>query len=125
MQAGDEGHQRLFQAFSRQGANEVLVASVARWEEHERRRIILKQTSQELCHATEQISERQNCWLPRWRERRLCKRMLRRNSRADFSGNQGYSEEQRFNEELDFVEKKHRLGRLKKEREQREKRCLR
>ena len=27
-----EGHQTLFQAFSRQGANVILVASVSRWE---------------------------------------------------------------------------------------------
>ena len=34
VQARGEQHQRLSQIFTRQGAKEILVASVARWEEH-------------------------------------------------------------------------------------------
>ena len=41
VQARGERHQRLFQAFKRQGAKELLVASLARWEEHRRMIIIL------------------------------------------------------------------------------------
>ena len=59
MQARGEGHQRLLQAFSRQGANKILVASVARLEEHQRVLIILEQKRQELCQPFEQTSERQ------------------------------------------------------------------
>ena len=59
MQARGERHQRLFHASSQQGANEVLVASVARWDERERMLIILEQRSHQLCQANEQISERQ------------------------------------------------------------------
>ena len=33
---------KLFQIFSRPGANEILVASMARWEEHLRRLIVLE-----------------------------------------------------------------------------------
>ena len=33
-QARGEQHHRLLQIFSRQGAKEILVASVSRWEEH-------------------------------------------------------------------------------------------
>ena len=36
VQARGEGHQRQFQAFCRQRANETRVASVARWEERQR-----------------------------------------------------------------------------------------
>ena len=43
MQARGEGRQRLFQAFNRQGAKEILVASLARWEEHQRMIIVLEQ----------------------------------------------------------------------------------
>ena len=59
LQARVEGHQRLFHTFSRQGASEILVVSVARWEEHQRVLIMLEQKSQELCQAIEQKSERQ------------------------------------------------------------------
>ena len=57
-QARGEIHQRLFHAFSQQGAIEILVASAARRDEHQRMLIILEQKSQELCQAIEQVSER-------------------------------------------------------------------
>ena len=41
-QARSEKRKKLFQIFSRQGANEILVASVARWEEHLRMLIVLE-----------------------------------------------------------------------------------
>ena len=50
MQARGERHRRLFHAFSQQGANVILVASVARWDEHQRM-LTLEQKSQELCQA--------------------------------------------------------------------------
>ena len=51
MQARGEGHQRLFQAFNLQGAEELLVGSLARWEEHQRMLTILEQQCQELSQA--------------------------------------------------------------------------
>ena len=39
--------------------NEILVASVARWEEHQMMLIRLEQKCQELCQVIEQMSERQ------------------------------------------------------------------
>ena len=58
MQARGERRQRLFHAFSKQGANEILVASAARRDEHQIMLIILEQKSQELCQAIKQVSER-------------------------------------------------------------------
>ena len=48
MKARGENNQRLFRVFSRQGAKEILVASVARWEEHLRMLIYLERKCQEL-----------------------------------------------------------------------------
>ena len=41
-QARSEERKKLFQIFSRQGANEIVVASMARWEEHLRMLIVLE-----------------------------------------------------------------------------------
>ena len=59
MQARGEKHQRLVQVFSRKVAKEILVASVARWEEHLRMPIFLKWKCQEICQTVEQMSEKQ------------------------------------------------------------------
>ena len=59
MHARGERHQQLFYPLSQHGAKDILVASVARWDEHERMLIILEQKSQELCQAIEQTSEMQ------------------------------------------------------------------
>ena len=53
-QARGEKHQRLIQIFSRQGAKELLVASVARWEEHLRMLMVLERRCLELSDAVEQ-----------------------------------------------------------------------
>ena len=57
-QARGERHQRLFQIFSRQGAKEILVAGVARWE-HLRLLIVLDAKCLDLGEAIEQLSEKQ------------------------------------------------------------------
>ena len=45
--------------FGRQGAKEILVASVARWEEHPRMRIVLERKCLDLSETVEQLSEKQ------------------------------------------------------------------
>ena len=54
-----EQQQILFQIFSRQGAKEILVASVARWEEHLRMLIVPERRCLDLSDAVEQLSEKQ------------------------------------------------------------------
>ena len=77
MQARGERHQRLFHAFSRQGANEILVASVAQWEEDQKDAHHTGAEESGLCQAIEQISERQDL-LAAWLEKmKTFKRMLR------------------------------------------------
>ena len=44
-QARSEKSKKLFQIFSRQGANEIQVASMARWEEHLRMLVVLERES--------------------------------------------------------------------------------
>ena len=46
--ARSEKRKKLFQIFSRQGASEIQVASVARWEEHLRMLIVLQRECLEL-----------------------------------------------------------------------------
>ena len=58
-QASGEPHQRLFQIFSRQGAKEILVASVERWEEHPRMLKVLERECLDFSEAIEQLSEKQ------------------------------------------------------------------
>ena len=58
-QARGEQHQRLFQIFSRQGATEILVASVARWKEHQRMLIVLERRCLDLSEAVEKPTEKQ------------------------------------------------------------------
>ena len=65
MHARGERHQQFFYAFNQQGAHEVLVASVARWDGHERMLITLEQKSQELSGDSE--TRGTDCWLPKWR----------------------------------------------------------
>ena len=47
-QARSETRKKLFQNFSRQGANEIPVASMARWEEHLRMLLVLERECLEL-----------------------------------------------------------------------------
>ena len=58
-QARGEKCKRLFQIFSRQGANEILLASMARWEEHLRMLIVLERECLELREEIEHLSEEQ------------------------------------------------------------------
>ena len=56
-QARGEQHQRLFQIFSRQGAKEILVASVARCEQHLRMLIVLERKCLDLSGgATDRVA---------------------------------------------------------------------
>ena len=57
-QARCEKRKKLLQIFSRQGANEIPVASVARWEEHLRMLIVLGRECLELREEFEHLSEK-------------------------------------------------------------------
>ena len=61
-QARSEKSEKLFQIF-RQGANEVLIASMARWEEHLKRLVVLERHCLALREGVEHLSERQEIWL--------------------------------------------------------------
>ena len=58
-QARSEKRKNLFQIFSRQGANEILVTSMARWEEHVRVLIVVERECLELSEEIEHLSEKQ------------------------------------------------------------------
>ena len=58
-QARGEQHKHMFHIFSRQGAKEILVAKVARWEEHLRMLVGLERDCLDLSEAMEQLSEKQ------------------------------------------------------------------
>ena len=75
--------------------------------------IILEQKCQELCQAIEQVSERQDLLA------RLEKMWILQEEAPDKTRRFFWKDlqEQRFKEELDLLEKKHKLETLKKERE--------
>ena len=54
-QARGEKHKKMFQIFSRKGAKEILVASVARWEEHQRMIMVLERECLDLSEAIEPL----------------------------------------------------------------------
>ena len=58
-QARSEKHTKLFQIFSRQGAKEIPVASMARWEEHLTMLMILERECLDISEAIKQLSEKQ------------------------------------------------------------------
>ena len=51
--------EKMFQIFSRQGAREILVANMARWEEHLAVLMIRERESLDLSEAIKQLSEKQ------------------------------------------------------------------
>ena len=57
-QARSEKSKKLFQIF-RQGANEVLIASMARWEEHLKGLVVLERHCLALREEVEHLNERQ------------------------------------------------------------------
>ena len=58
-QARSGKRKKLFQIFSRQGTNEILVASMERWEEYLRMFIVLERECMELKGAIGLLSEKQ------------------------------------------------------------------
>ena len=58
-QARGENHTKMFQIFSRQGAKVILVASVARWEEHLRMLIVLERECPDRTEVIEHLIEKQ------------------------------------------------------------------
>ena len=107
MQARGERHQRLFHAFSRRGANEILFASVARQEEHQRMIIILEQKMPGALRLAD---------CPAGENEHSVKGCSGHISRADFPGNQGLRGAD-LQRKIGHVRKKFRLERLKKQRE--------
>ena len=60
-QARSEKHKKLIQIFSRQGAKEILLASMARWEEHLNMLPVLEREGWDLSEAMEHLSEPAEC----------------------------------------------------------------
>ena len=60
LHARGEQQQRLFHTFSQKGTSDFLVATVARWDEHEKMLVSLEQKCQEHRQAVEPIGERQS-----------------------------------------------------------------
>ena len=106
LHARGERHQTLFHASNQQGANEALVASVARWDEHERMLIILEQKCQELCRAIEQKSERQELLAAQMERTKTLQKDAPEKLHERIVQEIKDVEEQRFKRELDLLEKR-------------------
>ena len=91
MHARGERHQSLFYAVSQQGANEVLVFCLARWEEHQKMLIIPEQKNQQLCQSIHHISKRQELLAAQMERMKILQRDAPEEFHKQiFQGNQGF-----------------------------------
>ena len=72
--ARGEQQQRLFHTLSQKGTSDFLVATVARWDEHERLLVIQEKKCQDLCQAVEQMSERQELLVAMMERKKIMQR---------------------------------------------------
>ena len=115
-QTRGEKHKHLFQIFSRQGAKEVLVASVARWEEHLRMLTVLERERLELSEAIENLCEKQELLATLMGSKKcLQKDAPERFQEQIFQASKNWSSRSYKAQEL--LGRKHKLGKLEKERD--------
>ena len=91
LHAKSERQQGLFCTYSQKGTSDFWVVSAERCDEHERMLVMHEKRCQELCQATEQMSERQELLATVMeKEEGLAKRSTCRILQATLSGNQGF-----------------------------------
>ena len=88
-QARGEQQQRLFQIFSRQEAKYILVASVARCEEHLRMLTVLERRWLDLSEAVEQLSGKQELLATLMESKKSLQKTFWKISREDLPGVEG------------------------------------
>ena len=102
----------MFQSFRK----EIMIASVARWEEHMRMLIVLERRCLKLDVAVGQMSERQELLAALMES----KKSLQKEAPKEFHGHIFQEvkalEEQKPKQSLELLEQKHRLERLKKKK---------
>ena len=116
-QARGEQSQGLFLIFSRQGATEILVACVARWEEHLRMLIVLERKCTDLSEANEQLSEKQVLLTTLMESTKSLQKVALEEFQRKIFQELKELEEQKSKEVLELLGRKHKLGKLEKERD--------
>ena len=116
-QTRSEKHKRLFQTLSRQGAKEILVASVARWEEHLRMLTVQERECLDLSEAIEQLSEKQELLVTLMESKKCLQRDAPERFQKQIFQELKELEEQKSKEALEQLGRKHELGNLEKERD--------
>ena len=116
-QARGEQRQRLFQIFSRQGAKGILVASVARWEEHLRMLTVLERKCLDLSEAIEQLSEKQELLATLMESKKSLQKVAPDEFQRQIFQELKELEERKSREALELLGRKHKLGNWEGERE--------
>ena len=111
-QARSEKRKKLFQIFSIQGASEIVVASMVRWEEYLRVLIVLER---ELKEASEILSEKQVLLATVLEDKMSMQKVAPEKYQEKIFEESKELEEQKAKEALELLGRKHKLVKLEKE----------
>ena len=109
--------QKPFQIFSRQGANEILVAGMARWEEQLRMLIVLERECLELREEIEHLTEKQEVLATLMEGKMSMQRVASEDFQRQIFQELQELEEQKTKEALELVKRVHKLVKWEGERE--------
>ena len=117
-QARSEQRKNLFQIFSRQGANEILVASVSRWEGAvEHADCVLERECLELREEIEHLSEKQEVLATLMEGKMGLQKATPEDFQVQIFQELKELEEQKTKEALEHVKRKHKMVKWEGERE--------
>ena len=108
-QARSEKSKKLFQICSRQGANEIVVASMARWEERLRIVVVLERECLALREEVEHLNEKQEVLATLMEGKMNMQRVAPEKYQEKIFEELKDLEEQKTREALELVQRKHKL----------------
>ena len=103
---------RLFQNFSRQGVNEILVASMARWKEHLGMLVVLERECLAFREAVEHLNEKQEVLTVLMEGKMSMQKVAPEKYQEKFFEELKELEEQQTREALELVQRKHNFGNI-------------
>ena len=112
-----EKRKKMFQVLSRQGAKEIMIASVARWEEHLRILTVLDRECLDLSEASENLSERRDLLATLMESKKCLQKDAPERFQEQIVQEWKELEEQKSKEALELLGRKHKLGKLEKEKD--------
>ena len=116
-QARSEKSKKLFQIFSRQGVNEILVASMARWKEHLGMLVVLERECLAFREEVEHLNEKQEVLTVLMEGKMSMQKVAPEKYQEKIFEELKELEEQQTREALELVQRKHKLVTSEGERE--------